>query len=107
VSGCVDGTDIKIDAPYVHEEAYVDRHNNHSMNLTAVCGASMQFLWISCRWPGSVYDAKVLRNSTLWRAMENATLLPRNSIILADPAYPLTVSMIFLICNMKVYKFHL
>jgi hypothetical protein len=43
VAGCVDGTDIKIDAPIVHEEAYVDRHSNHSMNLTTVCGPRMEF----------------------------------------------------------------
>jgi hypothetical protein len=104
VVGCVDGTDIKIDGPHIHEEAYVDRHSNHSMNLTSVCGRNMSFFWISIRWPGSVHDSRVLRNSSLWTVMENNTLFPQDAIILGDSAYPLTVSILINIYFVTKYE---
>ncbi|XP_050308057.1 putative nuclease HARBI1 [Anthonomus grandis grandis] len=40
-------------------------------------------------WPGSVHDARVLRNSNLFRRMENAWRPHPNLVILGDSAYPL------------------
>lgn len=37
VCGVVDGTLINIAAPSDHEELYVDRHGNHSINCMVVC----------------------------------------------------------------------
>lgn len=46
VVGCVDGTLIKIDAPLINEPAFVDRHGNHSVTCTAVCGQTMKFYYV-------------------------------------------------------------
>src|SRR5690348_17337475 len=71
VAGCVDGTLIPMDAPQENEAAYVDRHGKHSLNCLVVCGPDLQFYYASARWPGSVSDARVLRNSSLARTWEN------------------------------------
>ncbi|KAL7645369.1 UNVERIFIED_CONTAM: hypothetical protein RMT77_003755 [Armadillidium vulgare] len=60
VCGVVDGILIKIDAPVNNEPAFIDRHQNHSINCMAVCELDMGFYCISSNWPGSVYDARVL-----------------------------------------------
>jgi hypothetical protein len=82
VCGCVDGTLINIDAPHQNEAAFVDRKGNHSINCTMVCGPDYSFYFVSCRWPGSVHDARALRNSSLaqkldsgWRPFPDAVLL--------------------------------
>nr|CAI5840292.1 unnamed protein product [Callosobruchus analis] len=71
VCGAVDGTLLTIDAPRINEPAYVDRHGKHSINCMAVCGPDLTFYYVSANWPGSVHDARVLRNSSLFRRMEN------------------------------------
>lgn len=53
-----------------------------------VCGPSCQFYYVNSNWPGSVHDARVLRNSNLYRRMEHQNLFP-NSVLLGDSAYPL------------------
>jgi len=85
VAGCVDGTLINIDSPKSNEVAYVDRYGNHSLNCMMVCGADCTFYYANARWPGSVNDARVLRNSHLharfengWRPFPGALLLGTN-----------------------------
>jgi hypothetical protein len=43
IIGIVDGTLINIDAPTEHEEAFIDRHGNHSLNCMVICGPNMMF----------------------------------------------------------------
>lgn len=89
VIGCIDGTLINIDAPSENEEAFVDRHGNHSLNAMAVCGPDLRFLYINVNWPGSVHDARVLRTSSLHDRFEAGWRLIPNGVILGDSAYPL------------------
>ncbi|KAL7637440.1 UNVERIFIED_CONTAM: hypothetical protein RMT77_012168 [Armadillidium vulgare] len=88
VCGVVDGILIKIDAPVHNEPAFVDRHQNHSINCMAVCGPDMRFYYINSNWPGSVHDACVLRNSSLFHRMEEGWR-PHPEGVLVDSAYPL------------------
>ena len=90
VAGLIDGSLIPMDAPKSHEEAYVDRKGRHSLNVLAVCGPNQEFYFLSAKWPGSVHDARVLRNSKLqekwiegWRPFPNA-------VILGDSGFPLS-----------------
>lgn len=70
VAGAVDGTLIPIKAPHINEKDYVDRHGKHSINAMVVCGPQHEFFYASARWPGSVHDSLVLRNSTLFQKWE-------------------------------------
>lgn len=90
IAGLIDGTHIKIDAPSgIDEPAFVNRHNQHSVNLTVVCGPQLQFFYATARSPGSVHDARALRVSSLWRSWEFQGWRPfRNAVILGDSAYP-------------------
>lgn len=89
VCGAVDGTLIKVDAPNEYEPAYVDRHGNHSVNIMLVCGPSMHFYYVCANWPGSVSDARVLRNSTLCRRMDEGWRPFPGAVLLGDSIYPL------------------
>lgn len=82
VAGCIDGTLIKLDAPTINEQQFVDRHGNHSLNAMMVCGPDYSFYYVNSRWPGSVHDSRVLRTSALnqrfedgWRPFPGAVLL--------------------------------
>lgn len=88
VCGAIDGILITLNAPYENEPAFVDQKGNHSLNCMMVCGPTKLFYYVSANWPGSVHDARVLRNSTLYRRMERENIFP-NAVILGDSAYPL------------------
>lgn len=49
VCGVIDGMLVNIDAPNVNEEAFVDRHGNHSINCMFVCGPTCIFYYVSAR----------------------------------------------------------
>lgn len=70
IAGIVDGTLIPIEAPSINESDYVDRHGQHSLNAMVVCGFNKEFFYASARWPGSVHDNRVLRNSSLFQKWE-------------------------------------
>lgn len=89
VMGCIDGTLINIDAPLLNEEQYIDRHGQHSINCMAVCGPDCQFYYVSARWPGSVHDTRVLRNSSLFTTMQSGWRPIPGGILLGDSGYPL------------------
>jgi hypothetical protein len=65
VVGAIDGTHIKIKAPFQHSENYFNRKGYHSIVLQATCKYDMSFTDVYCGWPGRVHDARVLRNSPL------------------------------------------
>lgn len=70
VAGIVDGTLIPIIAPSINESDFVDRHGQHSLNAMVVCGPNHEFYYASARWPGSVHDHRILRNSSLYLKWE-------------------------------------
>ncbi|GFN77422.1 low quality protein: putative nuclease harbi1 [Plakobranchus ocellatus] len=72
VFGCIDGTHIKIVAPPgIDEDVYVNRKNVHSINVQIVCDARLRILDCVATSPGSFHDARILRESAFWRAMED------------------------------------
>ena len=98
-AGCVDGTHIPILAPKENHKDYVNRKGFHSIHMQAVVDSRYLFRDVVVGWPGSVHDARVLSNSTLYKkGVDNALfneVEPRNiqgkdipPLILGDPAYP-------------------
>lgn len=90
VCACIDGTHIPILAPSENESQFVNRHDVHSLNCMLVCGPNLKIFYASCRWPGSVHDSRVLRNSNLFERFESGWRPFPNAIILGDSGYPLT-----------------
>lgn len=93
IRGVVDGTLVHIDAPSFDEPAYVGRDNKHSINVILVGGPQNEFFFVSAKFPGSIHDARAIRNTNLWQLWEIEGWRPDNdhqSIILGDSAYPLT-----------------
>lgn len=81
VIGC---THVHIQAP--HEREYVNRKGRHSINIQLVSDADLIVTNCVVKWPGSVHDARILRESTLYGELH--THRP-DGIILGNNAYPL------------------
>ena len=88
VLGVIDGTHIRIVAPCEHPQVYVNREKFHSIILQGICAHNLQFLHVVAGWPGSVHDARVLRNSDdVWNICP--LWCGPNNNLLGDGAYPL------------------
>uniref|UniRef100_A0A915ETL5 Phospholysine phosphohistidine inorganic pyrophosphate phosphatase n=1 Tax=Ditylenchus dipsaci TaxID=166011 RepID=A0A915ETL5_9BILA len=48
----------------------------------------IQVLYFTCSWPGSVHDARVLRNSSLKERFDSGYRPFKDAVILGDSAYP-------------------
>jgi len=88
VCGLIDGSLIKIQSPKEHEHQFVDRFGDHSINAMFVCGPNLEFLCCSARYPGSVHDSRVLRNSLLFDLFEHGWRPFPSAVILGDSGYP-------------------
>ena len=97
--GAIDGSHIPIIAPSENPLDYYNRKGYHSIILQALVDHNYKFLDVYVGWPGSVHDARVLANSSLFVKCESGTFLPDCPtmlsgtsiplLILGDPAYPL------------------
>ncbi|RUS91083.1 hypothetical protein EGW08_001108 [Elysia chlorotica] len=87
VFACIDGTHVRIQRPRDDEADYVNRKNFHSLNVQIVCNSDMLIMDCVARHPGSAHDARILRESNLFAAMEGQ---PRQlqGLILGDSGYP-------------------
>lgn len=66
VIGTIDCTHIKICCPGgPNSELYRNRKGHFSVNVQAICSHDLKFTNIVARWPGSVHDSRIFRNSTL------------------------------------------
>ena len=88
VIGCVDGTHVKLQAPVINEHEYVNRSGRHSINVQLICDAELRILNCVVKYPGSVHDARILREGAVWRALEQNPR-PVDGFLLGDSAYPL------------------
>lgn len=88
VIGCIDGTHIPIARPVENEAQFVNRHGEHSVNAMMVCGADLRFVFCSARWPGSVNDGRVFRNSALAHRLEDGWRPFPACVILGDSGFP-------------------
>ncbi|KAG6940531.1 hypothetical protein G0U57_015934, partial [Chelydra serpentina] len=97
--GAIDGTHIPILGPGHQGSQYINRKGYFSMVLQALVDHKGRFTNINVGWPGKVHDARVFRNSGLFRRLQEDIYFPEHKItvgdvempivILGDPAYPL------------------
>ncbi|CAI5685610.1 unnamed protein product [Oreochromis niloticus] len=84
--GAIDGCHIRIKCPSgLDGQCYRNRKLFPSIILQAVCDHQGCFIDTYVGWPGSVHDARVLRDSPLYR---QSVYPPPGHFILADGGYP-------------------
>ena len=79
-AGAIDGTHVPIIAPADSHIEYVNRKGFHSIVMQAVTDCNYMFRDVVIGWPGSVHDARVLSNSTIFRKGNEKRLFPTISL---------------------------
>ena len=98
-AGAIDGSHLPITAPEEHPRDNCNRKGWHSIILQAVVDGKGLFWDVCVGFPGSVHDARVLRQSHLWEIVNDGELLSQNKVsisgcdvghyLIGDPAYPM------------------
>ncbi|CAM5149071.1 unnamed protein product [Natator depressus] len=96
--GAIDRTLIPILEPDHQGSQYINRKGYFSRVLQALVDHKGRFTNINVGWPGKVHDARVFRNSGLFKWLQQGVYFPDQkitvgdvempTIILGDPAYP-------------------
>ncbi|KAL3871268.1 hypothetical protein ACJMK2_039275 [Sinanodonta woodiana] len=81
VIGAIDGTLIRIQAPVSN----VNRKGFHSLNVQMTCDYKFRITNCVAKWPGSVHDSRMFRESQLCTAFENGE---HDGFLLGDSGYP-------------------
>lgn len=93
--GCVDGCHIRIVAPKMNANSYINRKGFHSIVLQAVCDHKMQFTDVYIGEVGSLHDYSVFKKSPICRAIHRGELqFFDNSHLIGDLAYKLSTNLI-------------
>ena len=59
VAGCLDGTHVLVTPPKDLEDGFINRHQNHSLNVLGVCGPDLRFYYVYSSAPGRWHDSRV------------------------------------------------
>ncbi|XP_056121572.1 uncharacterized protein LOC130099790 [Rhinichthys klamathensis goyatoka] len=92
--GAIDGCHIRIKPPANNSHCYFNRKLFHSIQLQAITDHRGKFLDVIVGYPGSVHDARVLRNSPVYAG---SVYPPAGECILGDGGYPCLSAPICLI----------
>ncbi|KAJ1136456.1 hypothetical protein NDU88_002873 [Pleurodeles waltl] len=65
IIGAIDGTHVALVPPRRSEQVYRNRKSYHSMNVQMACLADQYISHVNAKFPGSVHDAYILRNSSI------------------------------------------
>ncbi|TKS65903.1 putative nuclease HARBI1 [Collichthys lucidus] len=84
VIGCIDGTHIPITAPSHNEADYVNRKSIHSINVQIICDAAHIITNVEAKWPGSVHDSRIYRESNLSARLQHGEF---DGLLLGDRGY--------------------
>lgn len=87
IIGVIDGTHVRLAPPEEFTKEYVNRKGQHTINVQVVLDQNYKFLDIVAQWPGSVRDARILRQSGLFALFE-AGRVPAGCHLLGDRGYP-------------------
>ncbi|KAJ1090464.1 hypothetical protein NDU88_003596 [Pleurodeles waltl] len=82
----IDGTHVALVPPQRSEQVYRNRKSYHSMNVQMVCLADQYISYVNAKFPGSVHDAYIMRNSSIPYVMGQ---LQRQRVwLICDSGYP-------------------
>ena len=74
MAGAIDCTHIKISAPWVNPEQYIDRQKNFSINTQVICNHRGAITHLSACWPGSIHDSRILQESFIQDVLDSHML---------------------------------
>ena len=100
IVGAIDGTHIPISAPRESAVDYFSRYQHHDFGIQAVADGKLLFLDFCAGYPGSMHDARILRNSSLYQNAEQGDILTGpiaivnhheiGPYLVGDSAYPIS-----------------
>ncbi|KAM3364275.1 hypothetical protein ACQJBY_014556 [Aegilops geniculata] len=61
--GAIDGTHVNVVVDKSKRIPYLNRHNETSQNVLAVCDFDMRFTFVMSGWPGSAHDMRVFKDA--------------------------------------------
>lgn len=64
--GAIDGSHVRIDKPLEDTDSYINRKQYFSLHIQGMVNHKMKFLDVFIGYPGSVHDARVFKNSSLY-----------------------------------------
>ncbi|XP_024118385.1 putative nuclease HARBI1 [Oryzias melastigma] len=76
---------IPIIAPAINEGDYVNRRSVHSINVQIICDAAHVITNVEAKWPGSVHDSRIFRESTLSNRLQSGEVV---GFLLGNRGYP-------------------
>ncbi|MBN3310923.1 HARB1 nuclease, partial [Amia calva] len=85
IVSAVNRAHIRIQAPNYNENVYVNRKGYHSINVQLISEGNLLINNISARWPGSVLDSRIVRESNLGQRFEQGRF---DGLLLGDRGYP-------------------
>ena len=100
-AGSIDGSHVPVTPPCMNHTDYYNRKGWYSMLIQAVVDHEYLFRNLCIGWPGSVHDARVLANSSLYKKVINGQIFlgignhaqiqghPIRPFLVGDSAYPL------------------
>ncbi|XP_054746273.1 putative nuclease HARBI1 [Anastrepha obliqua] len=88
--GAIDCTHVSILAPKRHEEAYVNHHGYHSLNVQMICDPTLKILNVNAKFPGARHDSYIWSSSAVRMVMQrNFEIGNHNLFLIGDSGYPL------------------
>ncbi|XP_067088424.1 putative nuclease HARBI1 [Osmerus mordax] len=85
VIGAVDCTHIYLKKPSGPNEAdFVNRKGFHSLNVQMICDSTCLITNVEVKWPGSVHDSRIFRDSTLCHSFEQGNY---DGLLIGDRGY--------------------
>ncbi|KAG2215747.1 hypothetical protein INT45_005204 [Circinella minor] len=96
VIGAMDGKLVVIQKPSGRGDQFVDRKNNPSFNLLAVCDSTIRFIYVKCGDSGCVNDARAFTSSALYRNLVETPneMCMDGTYIIADSAFPVMSTVV-------------
>lgn len=99
-AGSIDGCHIPVMPPTLHHTDFYNRKGWYSMLMQAFVNHNCQFTDLCVGWPGSVHDARVLANSSMYKKASQKNILCGRDVnisgtdvtifLVGDSAYPLS-----------------
>uniref|UniRef100_A0A0E0E4R4 DDE Tnp4 domain-containing protein n=1 Tax=Oryza meridionalis TaxID=40149 RepID=A0A0E0E4R4_9ORYZ len=85
--GAIDGTHVKVEVAKSRRIQYLNRHNETTQNVLAVCDFDMRFTFVLSGWPGSVHDMRVFKDA-MTTQVHKFPHPPPGKYYVVDAGYP-------------------